>query len=232
VTEGSRRSGGRQQSGEKHGTDGHGADLDIFARRVCTIADRSQAIEGGDAERGGEISVGAAARGAFAESVARLSSEQFCPGEERGADSTFHGCAVKSAVNFEARATKGWPQRMQAALEPVHVRRVKCAKVEHSASALGNDVDARAAFDDIGVDADTAPRIIPFIETSDLRGELVNGVDAFFRRKSGVGRTPVNDKFGFADAFPRGLEKTTRTERGLEDENCFAATRFGFDELS
>ena len=32
-----------------------------------------------------------------------------------------------------------------------------------------------------------------------------------------MGGAAVNNDFGFADAFARGFEKTTRTERGFED---------------
>lgn len=196
------------------------------------MADGAEAVERGDAEGGGEIAVGAAAGGAFAEAQAYLRGEGFGAREERGAALVFERSTIEAAVNFETRAAMDGAKRAEASFDAAHVRSVESAKVEESPGAFGNDVDARAAFDDVGVDADTAAWIVPFTDARDLLGKLVDGVDAFLRGEAGMRGAAMNDDFGFADAFASSLEQTFWAERRLEDENGVAAASFGFDELA
>ena len=96
---------------------------------------------------------------------------------------------------------------------------------------FGDDVHARPAFDHVGVYADAAAQIVPLLDASELARELVNRVDAFFRREAGVRGAAVDDEFGFADAFAGGLEQAARPERRFEHEDGVAAACFGFDEF-
>ena len=97
---------------------------------------------------------------------------------------------------------------------------------------FGDDIDAGAALDGVGVDGDAAAHVGPRFDAGDLVGEFVDGVDAVLRGEAGVRGTAVDDEFGFADAFARGLEHALWAEGGFEDEDGVAATGFEFDEFA
>src|SRR5277367_1966417 len=101
----------------------------------------------------------------------------------------------------------------------MHVGGAPGAQVQRGAGAFGYDVDARAAFDNVGVDADAAARVVPFFDAGDLRGELVNGVDAFFGGEACVGRAAVDGQLCFTHALARSFEQAARSESGFEDED-------------
>jgi len=196
------------------------------------VADGAEAVECGDACGGGEISVGAAADGAFPEREVHLRGECFGAGEERGAHFVFEGRAVEAAGDFEVSARMNWAKRMQAALQFAHVGNAEGAQVEDGASAFGDDVGARAAFHEAGVDGDAAAEIVPFFEARELLRQFVNGVDAFLGSEAGVRGAAVNDQLGFADSFARRFQQAARAEGGFEDEDRVAAPRFGFEEFA
>ena len=54
-----------KQRGQEGGAGGHRVDEDVLVRRMSAVADGSEAIERGDAQRGGEISVGTPTYRAF-----------------------------------------------------------------------------------------------------------------------------------------------------------------------
>ena len=60
----------------------------------------------------------------------------------------------------------------------------------------------------------------------------MHGVDALFGGKAGVRSAALNEQFGFANSFTRGLQQPARTEGRLEDKDGIAAARFGLDELA
>jgi len=196
------------------------------------VADGAEAVERGDAGGGSEISVGAAADGAFAEREIHLRGERFGTGEERGGHFVFEGRAVEAAGDFEASAGMNRAERMQAAFQIAHVGNAEGAQVKDGACAFGDDVSARAAFDETGVDGDAAAEIVPFFEARELVRQFVNGVDALLGSEAGVRGAAVNDELGFADCFARRFQQAARAEGGLEDEDRVAAARFGFEEFA
>lgn len=196
------------------------------------MADGAEAVQRGDAEGGGEIAVGAAAGHAFTERPSHLSGKRFGARKERCATLTFERRAIEAAVNFEAGAAIEGAKCAQASFDAAHVRSVERAEIEESASAFGDDIDARAAFDDVGINADAAAQVVPGADARELLGELVDGVDAFLRSEAGVRRAAVHNDFRFADAFARGFEQAFRAERRLEDEHRVTAAGFGFDQLA
>lgn len=196
------------------------------------MADGAEAVEGGDAERGGEIAVGAAAGRAFTERPSHLSGKRFGAREERCAAIAFERRAIEAAMNFQAGAAIEGAKRAEASFDAAHVGSVERAEIEESASAFSDDIDARAAFDDVSIDADAAAQVVPGADARELLGELVDGVDAFLRSEAGMRSAAVYDDFRFADAFARGLEQTLRAERRLENENSITAASFGFDQLA
>ena len=64
-----------QKRGQEGGACGHGVYEDVLVRRMSAVADGAEAVERGDAQCGGEISVGTAADGAFAYREAHLPGE-------------------------------------------------------------------------------------------------------------------------------------------------------------
>ena len=142
------------------------------------------------------------------------------------------GARLKASANFEFRARKNWTESVQAALDTAHVGDAECAKIEDGFGALGDDVYACAAFDDVRVHSDAATRIVPFLDSSKLARQFVNRVDAFFWREAGVRGAAVDDELDLAHAFASCLDQALRSERGLQYENGIAAAGFGFDEFA
>src|ERR1700687_3210122 len=103
-------------------------------------------------------------------------------------------------MNFQACTARWGPQGAQALLYPAHVRKAQGAEIDHGAGALGDEVDARAAFDDVGVHADAAAQIVPPLQARDLMREFVYGVDAFLRREPGVRGAPLDDNLRLGTA--------------------------------
>ena len=103
------------------------------------------------------------------------------------------------------------------------------AEIERDCSAVGDDVGAGAAGDDVGVDGDTSAQVVPLLEAGDLRGEFVDGVDSFFGSEAGVGRSAVDDEFGFSHTFAGSFQQAAGAERGLQHEYGVAALGFCFN---
>src|SRR5579864_7181039 len=103
-------------------------------------------------------------------------------------------------------------QRVEALFESAHVGVAPGAEIERGVGARGNDVGAGAAGDDVGVDRDAAAEVVPLFEATDLRGEFVYRIDAFFRSEPGVRGAAVDNKFRFAHSFARSFQQATRAE--------------------
>jgi len=88
----------------------------------------------------------------------------------------------------------------------LHVCNAERAKIEDGSGSLGNDIYASAAFDDVGVDADAAAKVVPFLDAPELTRQFVNCVDAFLRRQACVRSAAVDDQFGFTYTFASGLD--------------------------
>src|SRR5260370_20374257 len=184
---------------------------------MSTVADRAETIERGDAESRGVISVGATADGAFTQGQIHLLCECLGAGEERFAHFALERRTAKAAGDFKLRTMLKRPQSVQAAFETAHVGTAKRTQIEHSAGALGDDGDARAAFDDAGVAGDAAARIIPSFDARELPRQFVNGVDAFLWRQPGVRRSAMHHQFGLTYSLSRCLQQLARTPRMLKD---------------
>ena len=92
-------------------------------------------------------------------------------------------------------------ERVKALFEGAHIGYPPGAQIQSGFGTVGDDVAARAAFDDVGVDGDAAAQIVPFFDTGDLCGKLVNGVDASLRGQTRVRGATVDDELGFPDTF-------------------------------
>lgn len=88
---------------------------------MSAVADGAEAIERGDAESGGEIAIGAAAGGAFAQGEPHLCGERFGFGEERGTAFVFERGTIEAAANFEFCTGMAWTKRVESSFEAAHV---------------------------------------------------------------------------------------------------------------
>ena len=64
-----------KKRGQEGGAGGHRVHEDVFVRRMSAVADGAEAVEGGHAQCGGEISVGTSTHGAFTEGKIHLRGE-------------------------------------------------------------------------------------------------------------------------------------------------------------
>ena len=126
------------------------------------VADGAEAVERGNAEGGGEVSVGAAAGRGFAEGEAEFAGDGFGTGEEGGAVFAFEGRAIEAAADLEFRAAMHGLQGVETLFEGAHVRVAPGAEIERGLGAVGDDVGAGAAGDDVGVDGDASAQVVPF----------------------------------------------------------------------
>src|SRR5208283_5695156 len=142
----------------------------MFVGGVGAFADGAEAVEGGNAEGGGEIAIGCAASRSFAESKAHLFGERFGASVEFGAVLAFERRAIEAAAQFQLGAASNGFQSAESLFQGVHIGVTPGAKIEINFSAVGNDVGARAAIDEVGIDGNAVTGIVPFFNASDLRG--------------------------------------------------------------
>jgi len=195
------------------------------------VAHGAEAIEGGDAERGCEISVRATAHGALAQGEIHLLRERFARAKRVALILRSSGGRSKPPVISSGLPVK-WTQSVQTAFHAAHVGNPHGTKIKNSARAFRNYVRARTAFDDAGVDGDAVAKIIPAFDARELPRQFVDGVDAFLRCETRVRGAAMHDQFGFANSFARRLQQAARAERRLDDENGIAAARLCFEEFA
>src|SRR5579864_6734096 len=94
----------------------------MFVRGVRAVTHRAESIERGNAERGGQVAVGATAGHTFTEAQTHLRRERLGASEKRGADFAFHRGAIEAAANFETGAANARTQGTQALFEAAHIR--------------------------------------------------------------------------------------------------------------
>src|SRR2546430_16858440 len=97
----------------------------MLVRGMSAAAHGAEAVERGDPESGREISVRAAAGGAFAQREIHLLGKQLGPGEQSGAHFAFEGRPVKASREFKPSASLKCAQSMRAHFEAVHVANPK-----------------------------------------------------------------------------------------------------------
>src|SRR5882762_4757864 len=115
----------------------------MLARGMRAVAHGAEAIEGGDAERGCEISVRATAHGALAQGEIHLLRERFGAREEGRAHFAFERRAVEAAGDLQAGSPVKWTQSVQTAFHAAHVGNPHGTKIKNSARAFRNYVRAR-----------------------------------------------------------------------------------------
>ena len=199
---------------------------------MSAVADGAETVERGDAESGGEIAVGAAAGGAFAQSETHLRGERSGFDEESGTAFAFERGTIEAAANFEFCTGKARTKRVEFSFEAAHVRDAERTKIEDGAGTFGDDVRPGSAFDNVGVDGHAASEIVPLLDVRKLPRKFVDRVDAFLGSEACVRGAAMNDEFGFAYAFAGGLDKAFWAERRFEYEDGIAAASFRFDEFS
>src|SRR5579864_1811031 len=140
------------------------------------ITHSTETVEGGDAESARKTSVRAASCSALPQRKVHLFCKKLGTGEQRRTDFAFERRAVKAARDLQFCSFVNRPQRTKAALDAAHVGRPHGAQIEHGASALRNHIRARAALDNVGVDADATAGIVPQFDARKLRSQFVYGI--------------------------------------------------------
>jgi hypothetical protein len=226
-----RRLGGCKKGGEEGGTLRHRVDYDVLIGGVGAVAYGAEAVEGGDAEGGGEVAVGAAAGRGFAEREPEIAGNGFGAGVKGGALFAFERWAIEAAEDFEFRTAMNGLEGVEAFFEGAHIAVAPGAEIERSLGAVGDDVRAGAAGDDVRVDGDAAAEIVPLFEARDLCGEFVHRIEAFFGCEAGVRGATVDDELGFAHALAGSFQQAARTKRRFEYEDRVASLRFLFNQF-
>src|SRR5690348_10253927 len=109
------------------------------------MADGSEPVERGDAQRSGEIAIRAATRGTFSERQPHLPCQEFCSGKKWRAEFSFERRAIETAAHFQPSAGMNRTKRVQPVFKPAHIRHAQSAKVEDGVGALCDDIYASAA---------------------------------------------------------------------------------------
>src|SRR5580765_237665 len=174
---------------------------------MSTMADGAEAIKGCDAECGGEVTVRAAACCALFKSQAHLASQAFGFSKKRRAEFAFERSAVESAADFQACARKNRAERVQAALEAVHVCDAECTKIEDGTGTLSDYIHTSSALDEVSVHGHAVARVIPLLDACELARKLVNRVDTFLRGEARVRGAATDDELGLTYAFACCLDQ-------------------------
>ena len=193
------------------------------------VADRTEAVEGWNAERGGEIPVRAAARAALAEIVAELARD--LPRlivKTRHRRRAFQRRPIEAARDPQRRGRIAWPLALDDRGDHRRLVGGRGADVDGGPRLVGHDVRTGAAADDPDVDRDAGREPREAIQAANLMRELVDGARAFRRIDAGVRGNAVHRQLELAASFARRLDRAAR-QRRLEHEDRVAPPRFLFD---
>ena len=133
---------GGQKRGEESGALGHGLYEDVFVGGMSAVPDGTEAVERGNAERGGEITIGAAAGGGFPKRESHLLCKRPGASEKSGTVFALHGRAIEPAVDFKFCAAMDGFKRVKSFFECAHVGYTPGTQIEGGFGALGDDVGA------------------------------------------------------------------------------------------
>jgi len=219
-----------EESSEQRGAHRHGLGENVLVIGVRAITDGTEAIKSRNTKSCCEVAVGTATSRGFSQRETELLGEGNGTPKENSALLAFQRRAIEAAMDFEPGAAMDRFQFMQALFEGAHVGCMPSAKIKLGFGQFRDNVDARAAFDNVCIDGDAAPEVVPLLDTGDLRGEFVNSVDALFRGKPSVRRATVNNDLGLADALAGSFDETTRSKGRFENKDGVTAAGFRFDQ--
>ena len=191
---------------------------------VRAFSDGAEAVEGGDAEGGGEVAVGGASGGGLVELEAKLGGQTAGLFVEcDGARLALHRRTVETAGDGELTVWIGAAQRVEEPVDADGVAGMSDAHIDLGEGVFGNDVGARAAGDDAGIYGEAAAQI----------GEAGDGLQEareFQNRRVAAGEVDAavrGDASDFdavaADALARGL--AGEALRGFQYQNCLRGQR-------
>src|SRR5439155_16512145 len=200
-----------------------------FVGGVGAIANGAQAVDGRDAEGGGEVAVAAAAGAGLAQVVADLRGEAFGQLEAlHDLWRALHGRPVQFAAHEQAGVGRGRGERLHGLLDTRPLGLGHDAHVHFGARFGGDDVAARAALHDADVHAGAALEVVEGVNLEHLVRQLDVGAAPTFGVGAGVRGAPFDRDGELADAFAPRLEGALRTDARLEHEHALAAARFVF----
>ena len=191
---------------------------DVFVGGVCSFADGTHAVQGGDVEGCGEVSVGASAGGGFVELEAELGGESaglFVKGD--GAGFTLHGRAVDASGDGEFAGGVGGSEAAEEAVDVSGVGGAGDTDVDFGVGFCGDYVGACAALEDADVDGELAGGVGEIGDGFDEAGELANGGVAAGEVDAAMGAYASDVELVVADTFAGGL--VGEALGGFEDED-------------
>ncbi len=132
-----------EQFGQQGGTIRHAADHYMLVDGVRAFTDGAEAIEGGDAERGGKVAIGAATAERFFQLHTQI-GRQFSSQAEQPHSSrrAFHGRAVEAAGDLNGAAGIHRPEGAKFLFEGYRVALPEDADVDFGARLCGHDIGA------------------------------------------------------------------------------------------
>ena len=144
----------------------------------------------------------------------------------------FERRAIEAAAQLKFDATSNCFQSAESFFQSAHVGVTPGAKIKINFGAVGNDVGASAAIDEIRIHGNAVTRIVPFFDPGDLRGEFMNSVNAPVRIQASVSGAAMDDEFDFTNALAGSFDHATSAERGFQNKNSIAALGFRFQNLA
>src|SRR5689334_20687569 len=110
------------------------------------IADGAQAVQGGNTESAGEISVRAAAGSAFAQREVHLPCEGLRTSVKRSAVLAFQRRAIEAAGDFQLCAYMDRTQSVKPAFDAAHIGSAQGTQIENGAGAFRDHIGAGTSF--------------------------------------------------------------------------------------
>src|SRR5579859_3914421 len=175
------------------------------------VAEGAHAVEGGNADSGGEISVRTAADSGFLEFPVNVSGERrrfFIEGDD--ACVTFHGQAVDTAADFQLAMLVYRLESAEAAIDTGGLFGALDAHIDFDDGVGGDHVCARAAADHSGIDGQATLQVIPLPHFGDLVREFEDGAVSFAGVETGVG----GDAMSGEEYSPTPLRAVLTAPRG------------------
>ncbi len=197
---------GGDEGGEQCGAGDEVFDEDVLVGSVGTFAYGAHAVEGGDAEGGGEVAVGASAGGGFVEVEADLCGERLSGFEQcDGAGFALHGWAVDATGDLESAVGIGDFEAAEEAVDVGGVAGFGDADVDLGGGLGGDYIGAGSAGDDPDVDGEFSAEVGEAGDGLDEPGEFEDGGVAVVEVDTAVGGDSGDVEGVLADAFAGGF---------------------------
>ena len=181
-------------------------DHDGLVDGVGAFADCTHAIQGGDAQSGGEVAVGCATGSCFVQLKTEFGGKRVGLAVELdGAAGALHGRAVDGAGDGERAAVVLGFKRGELLLDAGAVGFAGDADIDFGPGFGGDDVGFAAAAGEADTDGEAALEVGPIAHSFDHTGKFADGAGAFGEVDAGVGGDSFDVNAPIAGAFAGGF---------------------------